>query len=264
MGAPLYLVDAFTDKAFAGNPAAVCVLEKPAETKWMQQLAAEMNQAETAFVWPEPHGYRLRWFTPKMEVELCGHATLASAHVLWQTSRLGADQAVRFLTCSGVLTAVQAREGILMDFPALPPKPCTVPPGLLEALGATGRLRHIGAVGVNQLVEADGEKTLRALQPDMRKLAGVRTLGAIVTCETTLPGVDFLSRFFAPGAGIDEDPVTGSAHCGLGPYWGGRLHKTELVGYQVSQRGGIVRVGLRGERVLLGGQAVTVLRGELV
>jgi len=259
----LFLVDAFTERSFAGNPAAVCLLDKPPDATWMQQLAAEMNQAETAFVYPESNGrLRLRWFTPALEVDLCGHATLASAHVLWETGRLSTDEAAKFMTRSGALTAVLSPEGILMDFPALLPRPCTVPPGLLDALGAP-QARHVGAAGAYQLIEVDGEETLRGLRPDMRKLAQVRTLGVIVTCETIIPGVDFMSRFFAPAGGIDEDPVTGSAHCCLGPFWGGRLHKTELVGYQASKRGGLVRVGLRGERVLLGGRAVTVLRGEL-
>src|SRR5262249_55124557 len=173
MAVSLFLVDAFTERSFAGNPAAVCLLEKAPDATWMQQLAAEMNQAEPAFVSPESNGrLRLRWFTPVLEVDLCGHATLASAHVLWETGRLPADEAARFLTRSGPLTAVRSSEGILMDFPALPPRPCTPPPGLLEALGSQ-RARHIGAAGAYQLVEVDSEETLRDLRPDMRRLAQV-------------------------------------------------------------------------------------------
>lgn len=262
MGIPIIQADAFTDRPFGGNPAAVCLLPEPREASWMQDVAREMNLSETAFLHPEADGYRLRWFTPAVEVDLCGHATLASAHVLWEAGRLRPDQPARFATRSGPLTAWRQGEWIEMDFPAKPPEPAAAPPGLAAALGITPR-----AVARNQfdyLVEVDSEEVLKALRPDFRQLRAIAARGIIVTSRAASAPYDFVSRFFAPAAGIDEDPVTGSAHCCLGPFWQKQLGRDEFLAYQASARGGVVRVRVAGDRVRLGGQAVTVLRGELV
>lgn len=258
---PLYQVDAFTDRPFGGNPAAICLLAEPAEAGWMQRVAAEMNLSETAFLVPAGEGYGLRWFTPVVEVELCGHATLAAAHILWQTGRLARSAPARFFTRSGELGARRRGDWIELDFPSEPVEPCSEPAGLAEALGVP--LRFVGRNRMDILTEVADESALRSLDPDMAALARVETRGVIVTAPAQSEGFDFVSRFFAPAAGVPEDPVTGSAHCALAPYWGGKLNKTELVGFQASARGGVVRVTLAGERVLLGGQAVTVLRGTL-
>jgi predicted PhzF superfamily epimerase YddE/YHI9 len=255
-------VDAFADRAFHGNPAAVCVLPAPRGEPWMQDVAREMNLAETAFLHPENGDYRLRWFTPTVEVALCGHATLASAHVLWEEGYLPADHAARFHTQSGLLTARRAGDWIELDFPATPPAPAPPPSGLAAALRTA--TRWVGRSKFDYLVELDTEDAVRALKPDLAALERVDTRGVIVTSQAKTPGFDFVSRFFAPRTGVPEDPVTGSAHCALAPFWSERLHKTELTGYQASARGGVVRVRLAGDRVVLGGQAVTVLRGELV
>jgi PhzF family phenazine biosynthesis protein len=258
---PIYTVDAFTDRPFAGNPAAVCLLEAPAAEGWMQQVAAEMNLSETAFLVPAGGGWRLRWFTPKVEVELCGHATLASAHVLWETGRLAPGQTARFQTLSGELTAVRRGDAIDLDFPAKPPTACDPPPELLAALGA--RAQFVGQNRMDFFVQLPSESAVRGLRPDFARLAQLPVRGVIVTARSDDPHYDFVSRFFAPAAGVPEDPVTGSAHCCLGPFWAELLGKTELLGYQASARGGVVRVGVAGERVRLGGLAVTVVRGEL-
>jgi PhzF family phenazine biosynthesis protein len=262
MGLPIYQVDAFTAQPFVGNPAAVCLLSGQRDETWVQQVAAEMNLAETAFVQPEGDGFRLRWFTPTVEVELCGHATLASAHVLWESGRLRPDVTARFFTRSGLLTAERRGEWIELDFPAEPAEPVAAPKMLREALGVAPR--SVGRNRMDYLVEVDDEATLRSLAPDLVLLRTVPARGVIVTSRSGAPELDFVSRFFAPQSGIDEDPVTGSAHCCLGPFWGERLGKSELVGYQASHRGGIVRVRVGESRVQLGGQAVTVLRGELL
>lgn len=261
MPIPLTIVDAFTDHPFSGNPAAVCVLDRPLPDRRMQQIAAEMNLSETAFLLPEGDAFRLRWFTPLVEVELCGHATLASAHALWESGRLPADAVARFQTRSGLLTAKGSANGIALDFPSVPPQTVEPPAGLIEALGVTPQNVERGRF--DYLVEIGSESMLRAMSPDLRRLREAETRGVIVTCRSETPGYDFLSRFFAPAAGIDEDPVTGSAHCCLAPYWAARLGRIELTGYQASARGGVVRVRLAGDRVKLIGQAVTVLRGEL-
>ncbi len=260
-------VDAFTDRPFAGNPAAVCVLPGPADEGWMQAVAREMNLAETAFLHRRPagDGFALRWFTPTTEVELCGHATLASARVLWEEGHLPPGETARFHTRSGLLTAERRGEWIELDFPAEPPEPAAPPAGLLAALGlAAGDAWYTGRNRFDWLVEVGAEEIVRELQPDFTALKAIPTRGAIVTAPSAAPGFDFVSRFFAPGAGIDEDPVTGSAHCCLGPFWAARLGKDTLVGRQVSARGGTVRVRPAGDRVILGGQAVTTLRGELL
>jgi PhzF family phenazine biosynthesis protein len=255
-------VDAFTNRPFTGNPAAVCVLaEVPAEW-WMQDVAREMNLSETAFLLPHEDGYDLRWFTPTTEVDLCGHATLASAHVLWEDGHLPPAETARFHTRSGVLTATRAGEWIEMDFPAEPAREVEPLLGLAEALGAAPAV-WVGRNRFDYLIELADEKQVRTLNPDPRALRELGGRGFIVTSRATANGFDFVSRFFAPAAGVDEDPVTGSAHCALAPYWAERLGRPELVGYQVSARGGVVRVRSAGERVVLAGQAVTVLRGEL-
>ena len=261
MGLAIFHVDAFTDKPFAGNPAAVCILPESRESGWMQSVAAEMNLSETAFLLKEANGFNLRWFTPTVEVDLCGHATLASAHVLWEARYLAPDRQARFFTRSGLLTAQREGEWIEMDFPAEPDTPATAPPGLARALGAPPR--YIGKNRFDYLVEMDAEETVRRLTPDFGLLGQIPTRGVIVTSRATSPGYDCVSRFFAPAAGINEDPVTGSAHCCLGPFWGARLHKEQLLAYQASARGGVIRVRMSGHRVHLGGQAVIVLRGEL-
>ena len=261
MGLPLIHVDAFTAQPFAGNPAAVCLLDGPREAEWMQALAAELNLPETAFVTAEPDGFGLRWFTPTIEVDLCGHATLATAHVLWQERRLAPEATARFHTRSGVLTAARRGDWIELDFPAEPAVATEPPPSLAAALGVTAK--WAGRNRFDWLVEVDGAAAVRALAPDLARLAMVPTRGVIVTAPSDEPGVDFVSRFFAPRAGIPEDPVTGSAHCCLGPFWAARLGRTELTGYQASRRGGTVRVRLAGDRALLAGRAVTVFRGAL-
>jgi PhzF family phenazine biosynthesis protein len=261
MSIPIFHVDAFTDRPFAGNPAAVCLLERPAPDRWMQQVAAEMNLSETAFLVPAADGHGLRWFTPAVEVDLCGHATLASAHVLWETGRLAPGDAARFHTRSGLLTAEQHGDGIEMDFPALSAEPCGDVPGLTAALGV--RATFLASSGMDYLVVVEDESSVREMRPDFARLAQVKVRGVIVTSRATGGKYDFVSRFFAPASGVAEDPVTGSAHCCLGPYWAGRLGKSELLGYQASARGGFVRVRVLGDRVRLGGRAVTILRGQL-
>ncbi len=255
-------VDAFTAKPFAGNPAAVCVLAHAADKRWMQQVALEMNLAETAFLFRQDDAWNLRWFTPTVEVDLCGHATLASAHVLWQDGHLPEGAQARFDTLSGRLTADRRGEWIEMDFPAQVAQPATPPDGLLDALGVVGK--YVGKSRTDYLVEVEDEAQVRALQPDFRRLRPLPMRGVIVTSRASSDAFDFVSRFFAPGAGVDEDPVTGSTHCCLAPYWGAQLGKVEMIGYQASPRGGEVAVRIAGDRVILGGQAVTVMRGELV
>ena len=226
----------------------------------MQSVAREMNLSETAFLARQADGYQLRWFTPAVEVDLCGHATLASAHALWEEGRLRPDEQARFHTRSGLLTAQRKGDWIEMDFPAKPEEPVPAPDGLIEALGASPK--YVGKNAFDYIVELDSEDTLRRLRPDFTLLEKIPVRGVIVTSRAA--DYDFVSRFFAPASGINEDPVTGSAHCCLGPFWRARLNKTEFVAYQASARGGVVRVRLEGDRVLLGGQAVTVLRGELL
>lgn len=259
MGIALFQVDAFTDAPFRGNPAAVCLLEAPAADAWMQRVAAEMNLSETAFLLREGDAWRLRWFTPCVEVDLCGHATLASAHVLFA----GGERGARFLTRSGELRAARRGAWIELDFPALPVRQATAPPGLEEALGLApvsfGRSRFDG------VAELESEGAVRGLRPDFAALRALDLRGLIVTSRgAASSGYDFVSRCFFPAVGIDEDPVTGSAHCALAPYWAARLGHDEMTAYQASARGGVVRVRLAGERVFLRGRAVTVLEGELL
>lgn len=262
MGLRITQVDAFTDTPFAGNPAAVCLLQAPRDEGWMQSVAREMNLSETAFLVRTADDYDLRWFTPSVEVALCGHATLASAHVLWEDGHLPPARQARFHTKSGLLTGDRAGEWIELDFPAKLEEPAPAPAGLAEALGVTPK--YVGKNQFDYLVEVDGEVTVRCLTPNHAMLATLPVRGVIVTSRADSAGYDFVSRFFAPGSGVPEDPVTGSAHCALGPYWQSRLGKSDLVAYQASLRGGVVRVRVAGDRVKLGGQAVTVLRGELL
>jgi PhzF family phenazine biosynthesis protein len=256
-------VDAFTDRPFAGNPAAVCVLPEAPDEQWMRNVAAEMNLSETAFLFPQDGGYNLRWLTPAVEVALCGHATVASAHVLWQDGHLPEGQQARFHTRSGLLTADRRGDWIELDFPAKVAVEATPPPELLPALGVKDAA-FLGKNAFDYLVEIKTEEAVRALSPDHSLLRKLPVRGIIVTARSSSPEFDFVSRFFAPGSGIDEDPVTGSAHTALGPYWAGRLCKTDLVAFQASARGGVVKVRVEGDRVKLGGQAVTVMTGELL
>jgi PhzF family phenazine biosynthesis protein len=258
----LLQIDAFTDAPFRGNPAAVCLLDGERPAEWMQNVGAEMNLAETAFLLPRSDGWSLRWFTPAVEVDLCGHATLASAHALWEEELLPPQETARFHTRSGLLTASRVGDLIELDFPATPEKAADPPALLLDALGAK-KPRYVGRNKFDYIVELGSEEEVRALQPDHRRLRELPVRGVIVTSRSANGHYDFVSRFFAPGSGIDEDPVTGSAHCCLAPFWADRLGKREFVAYQASRRGGTLRVRLDGDRVKLGGRAVTVLRGEL-
>jgi len=256
-----FQIDAFTNRPFAGNPAAVCLLEHEADAAWMQSVAAEMNLSETAFVRPLDNGFSLRWFTPKVEVDLCGHATLASAHALWSEGLVRGSHTIHFHTKSGILSCTQAGQFIELDFPGSAVELVDPPGGLLDALGTTSRF--VGKSRFDYLVLVESQQILQSLDPDFRKLIKLNTRGIIVTARSDDPRFDFVSRFFAPAAGVDEDPVTGSAHCCLGPFWAERLGKTELTGFQASARGGIVKVRVNGERVILGGQAVTIWQGVL-
>jgi predicted PhzF superfamily epimerase YddE/YHI9 len=295
---PFVQVDAFTSEAFAGNPAAVCFLPKEVDwmQPWMQKVAREMNLAETAFLRPlDGEGgrreFELRWFTPTVEIDLCGHATLASAHALWESGRLAPGEQARFHTRSGLLTADPLDAGagdagagdaaplnttggdasghsagggwIQLDFPLTPNDPVPAPDGLIDAIGA-GPPLYVGRSKFDYLVQVESEAVLRGVSPDLRRLSAIEARGVIVTSKAANGDYDFVSRFFAPRAGIDEDPVTGSAHCTLADFWHKQLGKTRFLARQISPRGGVLRVGLQGDRVLLGGQAITVLRGELL
>jgi len=268
MGIRISQVDAFTDRRFAGNPAAVCVLTEPADDRWMQSVASEMNLSETAFARRLGTGsqFSLRWFTPRVEVDLCGHATLATAHVLWEDGHLPADEPAAFETRSGLLTAKRASHGIELDFPGEPVhnELCAGPEREILSQAIESPIRFAGRNRFDLLVELETEAMVRALKPDIRQLERLLVRGVIVTSRAESKEFDFVSRFFAPRLGVDEDPVCGSAHCCLGPYWSERIGRRELVGHQVSCRRGIVRVRVDGPRVALIGQAVTVLRGELV
>ncbi len=261
----IFQVDSFTTVPYKGNPAGVCVMNEAKDEQWMQSVASEMNVAETAFLFKRGDGpgeFDLRWFTPTVEVELCGHATLASAHVMWEEGIADPDLQLRFHTSSGLLTAQREGEWIELDFPAEPAEPqssCEL--DLSEALGV--KAAFVGRNRFDYLVEVKDEAVLRSIAPDMRMLMALKSRGVIVTSRADDAKYDFVSRFFAPGAGVDEDPVTGSAHCCLGPFWKDRLGKAEMLGYQASPRGGEVRVRIGEKRVMLGGKAVTVLAGEL-
>lgn len=262
MNVTILQVDAFTGEPFKGNPAAVCILEGSADEVWMQNVAAEMNLAETAFVNRAKTGFDLRWFTPTCEVNLCGHATLATAHALWETGLLHADADARFNTISGILTAKRKDDWIELDFPAIPSQATDFPPEFEAAMGGAPSVIRKNEFGY--LAEFDSEQIVRNLRPDFRRLKEIPAVMFIATSESESSEYDFVSRMFAPGIGIDEDPVTGAAHCCLGPYWRERLGKDQFVAFQASARGGVVRLLINEDRALLQGQAVTVLRGELV
>lgn len=267
MPTPLCVIDAFTSEPFRGNPAAVCWLEHPRDAGWMQAVAAEMNLSETAFVEPHPAGFGLRWFTPTIEVPLCGHATLASAHMLYASGRLPRGEAARFHTKSGLLTARAEARRIVLDFPAYPSVAAAPPPALVAAVGVHPiETRRIDREGTDffWLFELASEAEVRAAAPRFRAMTDVAPNPVIVTARPTTPGCDFVSRFFAPGHGIDEDPVTGGAHCMLGPYWQAKLGRDTFEALQVSARTGRMRVSLRGDRVELAGEAVTVSEGVLL
>jgi len=261
MTLPLFHVDAFTDRPFAGNPAAVCLLPSWKEDHWLQAVACEMNLAETAFLVRQPNHFDLRWFTPTVEVDLCGHATLAAAHVLWQQSWAAGDE-LRFSTRSGILKATRRGNDIELDFPLTPEEAAEAPPGLLEALRASAK--YVGKSRFDYLVEVESEAVLRGISPDFQRLGTAPARGIIVTSTSADPRFDFVSRFFAPASGIDEDPVTGSAHCCLCDYWRKRLGKSEFTAFQASARGGVVKVRVTNDRAFLSGTAITVAKGELL
>lgn len=258
----LFCVDAFADRIGTGNPAGVCLLEQSADPAWMQAIAREMNLSETAFVVPQRGGFGLRWFTPRAEVDLCGHATLAAAHILHEEGCHGMDGPVRFFTKSGTLSAETLDGLIKMDFPVVPEEPETAPAELFSALGI--QPCYAGRNRSDWLVELASERDIRAMEPDFFSLARIPMRGVIVTAQASTPGFDFVSRFFAPSVGINEDPVTGSAHCCLAPYWHKKLGKNVMTGYQASERGGVVGVRLEVPgRVTITGKAVTVWKGSL-
>ncbi len=256
----IFQVDAFTERPFKGNPAAVCVLDRQVEDKWMQDVAKEMNLSETAFLLKTDQGYNLRWFTPSSEVDLCGHATLAAAHILWERGYLKKEEEAKFYTKSGLLVAKTSGGWIQLDFPATTEKEATPPAELISALGV--KPIYVGKNIFDYLIEVESEDIVKNIKPDFIKLMEVPMRGVIVTAKSK--EYDFVSRFFAPGIGILEDPVTGSAHCCLGPYWMKKLNKETFTAYQASERGGALKVQVAGERVLISGKAVTVMEGELL
>jgi PhzF family phenazine biosynthesis protein len=263
MAFDIYQVDSFTNERFKGNPAGVCLLDQPADDAWMQHVAAEMNLSETAFVRKRSDGdYDLRWFTPAVEVELCGHATLATAHILWETGILSPDAGIRFHTASGLLTAGRKGGRIELGFPATPPEEVEPPSGLLGALGVAAI--YVGQTRFDYFIETEKASAVRNAAPDFRELKRLAVRGVTITARSDVAAFHFVSRFFAPVVGVDEDPVTGSAHCALAPYWAKKLARAEVIGYQASARGGVVHCRVTGDRVLLSGHAVTVLRGEFV
>ena len=262
MGQRITVVDAFTSEAFSGNPAAVCVLSEPTTEAWMQTVAREMKHSETAFCVPlKDGGFELRWFAPDGEVRLCGHATLAAAHVLWEEGWLPPQSVARFSTKSGVLTAAPLGRLVELDFPARPPSEAIAPTGMLDALGVDSL--WVGRDADDYMVRLRDEAAVAACTPDFRSLRAVETRGVIITAEGSDDAVDFVSRFFAPRYGIDEDPVTGSAHCTLAPFWANVLGKTRMSARQLSKRSGTLEVELSSDRVKLRGACVTILRGSL-
>ncbi|WP_340819494.1 PhzF family phenazine biosynthesis protein [Methanolobus sp. WCC4] len=258
----IYQVDAFTDEPFKGNPAGVCILEQAANEEWMQTVAREMNLSETAFLYPDGKGYNLRWFAPDTEVDLCGHATLASAHILWEKDFADKKDVLEFHTKSGTLTASLKDGWIELDFPALLEEESEIPEGLSEALGIEPV--YVGRSVFDYIIEVCSEEELRAIDPDLTRLSTITTRGFSVTALSSSDEYDFVSRLFAPAIGIPEDPVTGSAHCCLGPYWMKKLGKNSFTAYQASTRGGVVRVQVKRDRVLLSGKAVTVIEGKIL
>jgi PhzF family phenazine biosynthesis protein len=262
----LYQIDAFTDQPFHGNPACVCILDQPQDDAWMQSLSAEMNLSETAFVLKQSNGFGLRWFTPTKEVSLCGHATLASAHILWEDGCVPPAEKIEFHTLSGLLTIRKDGPWIEMDFPARLVSPADPNSELNQALGITPTHTSKRTVekGAAYLLEVETEEIVRTMMPDFARLLATDARTVIVTSRSGDAAYDFVSRFFGPAIGINEDPVTGSAHCYLAPYWSARLNKHSLLGLQVSKRAGVVGCEWKGERILLRGQAVTIFKGELL
>ncbi|MBN2853333.1 MAG: PhzF family phenazine biosynthesis protein [Clostridia bacterium] len=256
----IYQVDAFAEKPFSGNPAAVCILESYPNEKWMKDIASEMNLAETAFVVPTEDGFSLRWFTPTSEVDLCGHATLASAHILWEEGYIIESQTANFYTKSGLLTAKNVNGWIQHDLPPLPEHEVEAPKGLIEALNI--KPVYVGKNVFDYLIEVESEEMVKNMNPDFTKLLKIPMRGVIVTARSK--EYDFISRFFAPEVGVFEDPVTGSAHCSLALYWQKKLEKDSFTAYQASKRGGILKVQIEGERILVSGKAITVLKGSLL
>ncbi len=261
MGLPVCVVDAFADKPFTGNPAAVVFLDGPRDDAWRQSVASEMNLSETAFVEPEGDLFRLRWFTPTVEVALCGHATLAAAHALWESGRLPPASVARFETKSGILTARRDGEWIVLDLPSLPVAPAKPPPGLMASLADTP-LAFLENDDL-YLLEMDSEETVRRAAPNLAAWSALTSKGLVLTAPSRRATHDFVSRCFFPAEGIPEDPVTGSAHCSLGPYWSERLKKPVLTAFQASRRGGFLLIRPKGERVEVGGRAVTAWTGSL-
>ena len=262
MGLSDSLIDAFTVKRFSGNPAVVFLLPTARDTEWMQAVALEMNQPETAFLVETEDGYHLRWFTPAVEIDLAGHPTLASAHWMWESGRLQPNQPVRFHTRSGLLIAKRHDDWIRLDFPATPAKAIAELDGIADALGTP--VIWTGKSPFDLLVEVESEDQLRSIEPDLLALSKVPVRGTIVTARASTEPYDFVSRFFAPQSGINEDPVTGSAHCCLAPYWAEKLGKKNLLAYQASPRGGVLGLEVAETRVTLEGQAVTVATGDLL
>ena len=260
MPLPLFIVDAFASNPFTGNPAAVCLLDRERDDAWLQAFAGEMNLSETAYVLPRADGWSLRWFTPLVEVELCGHATLATSHVLWETGRLQCDAPAIFHTRSGKLVCRREDQWIAMDFPAEPPHEVEWMADLIDGLGV--RPLFVGRNRMDVIACLDSEQAVRDVVANQTALGRIKCRGIIITARSS-GSYDFVSRAFFPSCGVPEDPVCGSAHCCLGPFWQERLGKSELVGHQVSQRGGIVRVQCNGKRVTLSGKAITILNGKL-
>lgn len=261
---PVIQVDAFTDRPFAGNPAAVCVSQTPLDESLMQQIATEMNLSETAFLYPlEGEGnYSLRWFTPAAEIDLCGHATLASAHVLWTEGHLATGMTARFQTKSGELLASRQGELIQLDFPVQPVHDAPISSAMVAAMNHAD-IVHGARNDVNYLVELRSHQAVVNFIPDLNKIAKLPYQGVIITSAGEAP-YDFVSRYFVPAMGIPEDPVTGASHCSLAPYWQAKLGKDKMLAYQASERGGVLHVECTPERIYISGQAITVMRGELL
>jgi PhzF family phenazine biosynthesis protein len=255
-------IDAFTDRAFGGNPAAVCLMENPGDEEWMRQVAAEMNLSESAFLYPYEHGYHLRWFTPKAEVDLCGHATLATAHMLYEDGHVSPAEEIHFFTRSGWVSVTTSGNWITMHFPRQDAVEIEPPDGLLEALGVEPLF--VGSYKGGVLVQVATEAEVRAVQPDLSRLMSMDHNKNCVTSVAEAADVDFVSRLFAPKIGIDEDPVNGNSHTVLPSFWAGRLGKDNLLAHQASKRGGELRLGLDTDTVHISGRAVTVMRGELI
>lgn len=262
----LFIVDAFTDKPFSGNPAAVCILQESKPDEWLQKFAAEMNLSETAFVKKDSNGFSLRWFTPEVEVELCGHATLAASHVIWQNEFINQNQDLVFHSVySGTLTASKNKDEITLNFPSIPTSISESTPDLEKALGAVPvSVHNCGKSEYNFLVELESESQIRNLKPDFNLMAKLPKFGVIITAKSDNIDYDFVSRYFAPAKGINEDPVTGSAHCSLAPYWSKKLGKTEMKAFQASKRGGSMIVRIENDRVFLTGKAVTITEGKFL